>query len=148
MNTIELTAQEFKGAQKMSRHQLMGLAEHDLRYRSDTLWQGLLEAYFPGTKIAQDNTPYHVFCDGLRRFFETVRQSGWALQFASAALKPGKDVVSAAVRQNGMALEYASTALQSDPSLIQTSNIAVLKERRAACDQRYRKGLCSTALSP
>ena len=45
-------------------------------------------------------------------------QNGWALQFASHALKHDREVVLAACNKNGWALGYASAALQDDREVV------------------------------
>ena len=40
-----------------------------------------------------------------------VKQSGWAIQFASEDLKRYREIVMAALRQNGLALEDASLGI-------------------------------------
>ena len=45
---------------------------------------------------------------------EAIKQSDYALQFASAKLQDDREVVLTAVKQNGCALQYASDKLQGD----------------------------------
>ena len=47
-----------------------------------------------------------------------VRQDGWALGYASAALRNDPQIVVEAVKQNGFALRYASEALRNDPQIV------------------------------
>jgi predicted methyltransferase len=47
-----------------------------------------------------------------------VQQAGCALQFASAALRNDRDIVLAAVQQDGLVLEHASMALRNDRELV------------------------------
>ena len=49
---------------------------------------------------------------------EAVKQNGWALQYASAALKDDRQIVLEAVKQDGYALEYASAALKDDREIV------------------------------
>ena len=49
---------------------------------------------------------------------EAVKQNGFALCVASAALKDDREIVLEAVKQNGHALKYASAALQGDREFV------------------------------
>ena len=47
-----------------------------------------------------------------------VKQNGFALEYASQALKNDPQIVAEAVKQTGTALRYASVALQNDPQIV------------------------------
>ena len=49
---------------------------------------------------------------------EAVKQNGYALDYASDALKDDHEIVLEAVKQDGNALKYASVALQNDHEFI------------------------------
>ena len=49
---------------------------------------------------------------------EAVKQNGYALEYASAALKDDREIVLEAVKQNGLALYSASAALQRDREIV------------------------------
>ena len=49
---------------------------------------------------------------------EAVKQFGYALYHASAALKDDREIVLEAVKQHGGALEYASAALKDDREIV------------------------------
>ena len=49
---------------------------------------------------------------------EAVKNSGWALKYASKRLQDDKDVVFKAIKYNGRALKYASKRLQDDKGFI------------------------------
>ena len=51
MNVMKLTEEELKQAKAMSRKELMELADKDLRYRSDVLWEAFYNLYFPEKSI-------------------------------------------------------------------------------------------------
>ena len=44
---------------------------------------------------------------------EAVKQDGYALEYASAALKDDREIVLEAVKQDGEALKYASAGLRN-----------------------------------
>jgi hypothetical protein len=47
-----------------------------------------------------------------------VKQDGWALKYASKALRNDPQIVIEAVKQDGHALSYASVALRNDPQIV------------------------------
>ena len=57
-------------------------------------------------------------CKTRKQLLEVVKQDGWALRYASAALKDDREIVLEAVKQNGDALYYASAALQDDREIV------------------------------
>jgi hypothetical protein len=52
---------------------------------------------------------------------EAAKENGWALQFASAELLNDKDFMLEAVKQWGMALQYASEELQNNKEFVLSS---------------------------
>jgi len=49
---------------------------------------------------------------------ETVKQNGWALEYADESLKKDKEIVIEAVKQNGRALEFADLSLKKGKEIV------------------------------
>ena len=69
-------------------------------------------------KNQQKNSKYSADSIKVLKGLEAVKKSGWALQFASDALKEDLEIVLEAVKQNGYALEYADESLKKDKDIL------------------------------
>ena len=72
-----------------------------------------------------------------------VRQEGYALCYASEALKGDKELVMAAVRQNGWSLRSASEALKGDKDVAMAALQSLKREHRDAWESFDRFPECS-----